>query len=344
VPAHNEAEQIGATVRSILSQTYPVTRLIVIADNCTDSTAEIAAAHGAEVHRTVDNRHKKAGALNRGFELLRPGEVDYVMQMDADTELIPEFIERCLPALTSPRVGGVCARFIPKPGLGDTWFQRLLVKLQRIEYLRYDGMLSRHRDPSVLSGTASIYAYDALAQVAALYRCPDPRPWNQHSLVEDYRLTLDIKHLGYRAIVPPGARVYTDVPTTFRALWRQRIRWSGGTLAELEKHGWCRYTRRELLTFLLMATSVFGRLISIFLLATVAFVIHGTFEWPLYWLIPIAATLVDRVQTIWRHEDGRWDDIALSVLLIPEEVYALIRESYTTTAVCLGAARRLRSW
>ena len=64
---------------------------MVVADNCTDRTEDVARAGGAEVFRTVDNTHKKAGALNQVLAGLLPGldDDDLVLVMDADSLLDP---------------------------------------------------------------------------------------------------------------------------------------------------------------------------------------------------------------------------------------------------------------
>jgi cellulose synthase/poly-beta-1,6-N-acetylglucosamine synthase-like glycosyltransferase len=67
VPAHNEAGQIEATLAGLRAQTLPPDRIIVIADNCSDNTADLARAEGAEVYETQDNEHKKAGGLNQAW-------------------------------------------------------------------------------------------------------------------------------------------------------------------------------------------------------------------------------------------------------------------------------------
>ncbi len=67
VPAHNEAGQIEATLAGLRAQTLPPDRTIVIADNCSDNTADLARAAGAEVYETQDNQHKKAGGLNQAW-------------------------------------------------------------------------------------------------------------------------------------------------------------------------------------------------------------------------------------------------------------------------------------
>src|ERR1700722_9429617 len=63
LPAHNEAGTIVSTIWSLQTQTRPPDRIIVVCDNCTDETADLATLTGAEVMFSVGNTHKKAGAL-----------------------------------------------------------------------------------------------------------------------------------------------------------------------------------------------------------------------------------------------------------------------------------------
>ncbi|MGY1831472.1 glycosyltransferase family 2 protein [Geodermatophilus sp. SYSU D01180] len=69
VPAHDEADQIAATLDGLRRQTLPPARVVVVADNCSDETVAIARAAGAEVFETVGNTDKKAGALNQAWSL-----------------------------------------------------------------------------------------------------------------------------------------------------------------------------------------------------------------------------------------------------------------------------------
>ncbi len=98
VPAHNEAATIAATLESLWSQTRPPDRVVVVADNCSDDTAEIARANNADVFTTVANSDKKAGALNQALAELFRGisERDVVMVMDADSVIVPEFLETAI--------------------------------------------------------------------------------------------------------------------------------------------------------------------------------------------------------------------------------------------------------
>jgi glycosyltransferase involved in cell wall biosynthesis len=76
IPAHNEAASLPLTLASLLVQSQPPRRIIVVADNCTDATADVARAAGVEVLETVGNSQKKAGALNQALKRLLPGQGD----------------------------------------------------------------------------------------------------------------------------------------------------------------------------------------------------------------------------------------------------------------------------
>jgi glycosyltransferase involved in cell wall biosynthesis len=95
IPAHNEEDQVADAIAGLRAQTRPVDKIIVVSDNSTDATEEVAARAGAEVYRTQGNMHKKAGALNQALrEYLRnAGDEDQVLIQDADTVLVPRFVE-----------------------------------------------------------------------------------------------------------------------------------------------------------------------------------------------------------------------------------------------------------
>src|SRR6266446_1145420 len=88
VPAHNEEAIIARTVGSIVAQLPPNGRLLVVADNCTDSTAQIASQAGAEVTLRRDaNRIGKGYALDQGVRMLRADPPQVVIFVDADCEV-----------------------------------------------------------------------------------------------------------------------------------------------------------------------------------------------------------------------------------------------------------------
>ncbi len=91
MPAHNEELIIETSLASLWNQTRRPDRVLVVADNCTDATVDIAQASGAEVFATVGNVEKKAGALNQILARLLPqiDVHDVIMVMDADSVITP---------------------------------------------------------------------------------------------------------------------------------------------------------------------------------------------------------------------------------------------------------------
>src|SRR5262249_39701497 len=105
VPAHNEAAAIDATIASLRRQTRPPDRIIVVADNCSDATDDLSLLHGAEVVTTYGNTARKAGALNQALHRILPGlwPGDFVLAMDADSQLTTDWIRCAAEALTRDR-------------------------------------------------------------------------------------------------------------------------------------------------------------------------------------------------------------------------------------------------
>jgi cellulose synthase/poly-beta-1,6-N-acetylglucosamine synthase-like glycosyltransferase len=138
IPARNEAHQIEDAIRSLHEQTLPPDVILVLADNCTDGTAVIAREAGAHIYETVDNTHKKAGALNQALDLLLPElrADDSVLVMDADSMLAPGFVSEARRRLKDG-VGGVGGVFTGRAGGG------FVGMLQRNEYARYARATSR---------------------------------------------------------------------------------------------------------------------------------------------------------------------------------------------------------
>ncbi|MGA0980565.1 MAG: glycosyltransferase family 2 protein, partial [Candidatus Nanopelagicales bacterium] len=155
VPAHNEEQALPITLGALAAQTRKPDRVIVVADNCTDRTPQIAREMGYEAFETVDNQHKKGGALNQVLTALLPtaGPRDVVLVMDADTSLGPEFIEAAAGRLEAdPELAAVGGLFYGEDGGG------ILGQFQRNEYTRYSMQIRQRRGRVfVLTGTATMF-------------------------------------------------------------------------------------------------------------------------------------------------------------------------------------------
>jgi cellulose synthase/poly-beta-1,6-N-acetylglucosamine synthase-like glycosyltransferase len=212
VPAHDEEAQIEAAIDSLRGQVSPPDLIVVCADNCTDRTAELAEAAGAIVFETVDNPHKKAGALNQVLELLLPLLIDEdaVLVMDADSILAPAFVSTAKRHLRDG-VGGVGGVFTGRAGGG------FVGMLQRNEYARYARDVARLKGKVlVLTGTATLFSAKTLRHVAwaraeGLLPGDTAHVYDTSVLTEDNELTLALLHLGYRVISPKECRLTTEV-------------------------------------------------------------------------------------------------------------------------------------
>ena len=237
IPAHNEAGSIRETIESVLNQSLLPTLIVVVADNCTDATAEIAEKAGAFVFTTNGNKDKKAGALNQALSdiLELMSDQDAVLIMDADTTLSPTFLEVASKQLTG-NVGGVGGAFIGRPS------KSVIGWLQRMEFYRYLRQIKRYGNRAfVLSGTGTLFSVKALREVKAARNgitLPNGASYyDTASLTEDNEITLALLTLNWRCLSPPEMQTTTDVMETIRALWKQRERWSLGALWNLRNYG-----------------------------------------------------------------------------------------------------------
>lgn len=321
VPAHNEEAGIAATLRSLQEHDDPPDRIIVVPDNCTDRTEELARAAGVEVVASVGNTKKKAGALNQVLALILPdlGENDVVMVMDADTVLDRGYLAAARQRMTDDRalmaVGGL---FYGEDGRG------LLGQLQRNEYTRYSREVARRRGRVfVLTGTASVFRPRALRTVAECRGSSIPgnhgEVYDTEALTEDNELTIALKQLGALMISPRDCRVVTEVMPTWRALWTQRLRWQRGALENLGAYGVTPQTSRYWAQQLGIGYGVIA-LTGYAVLFLVMAVSLDNWVWFPFWVGLGLLFMLERLVAVW---DSDWRAKLLAVLLIPELVYAM---------------------
>lgn len=345
VPAHNEGEQIVDTLDSLLAQDRPADLIVVVSDNSSDNTVALASAFAFRpdvvVMETIGNEHRKSGALNQAWEQ-HAQDADYVFTMDADTILSPDFFAKAVDLMDDDdELGGACAC----PMLKDTpeglsGWQDMLWRMGKIDFGGYMRMLCRWKfKPEVLFGYATIFRQSALRQIAD----EQGVPWAVDSIVEDYKATLDLRRIGWRLSIIPGAMAYTDVPTTLRELWVQRLRWAGGTWQELARAGWQPYTRRVWLTCLGSVGATVLRMLAITAWILV-FSLGMEIAWSPIWLIPIAIGVADRLDITRYTAKADWRDRVLVSAFVPLELMAVVREAWTIWSAGIVASKRHLSW
>jgi cellulose synthase/poly-beta-1,6-N-acetylglucosamine synthase-like glycosyltransferase len=342
VPAHNEEVSLPATLASLYDQTRPPERVIVVADNCTDATVALAEAAGAEVVETVDNTHKKAGALNQVLAQLLPGlgDNDLVMVMDADTRLSVGFLSAAVRRFTDDRalmaVGGL---FRGEPGHG------VIGQLQRNEYIRYEREVRRRRGRVfVLTGTASLFRSRALRTVADSRGHSIPgthgRVYDTAALTEDNELTIAIKSLGGLMVSPRECTVVTELMPSGRTLWGQRLRWQRGALENLGAYGMTRQTFRYWAQQMGIGYGVIA-LSSFMLMMLLMALALDHWVWFPFWLGLGAVFMAERIVTAW---PAGWRGRLLAIPLLPELLYDLFLDAVYVKGVVDISLGRTATW
>lgn len=215
IPARNEESVIKRTVLECLKQTYQKIEVIVVCHNCSDRTYEEAKVNDPRV-KAFDLQTKEAGkgiALNFGVE---NSSGNYIMVLDSDGLLTPDFLEKALP-LFDENYCAVQGRYIPS-NRSFNFVTRMLAlegDLWSTPFMTIRTCIGR-RCP--LGGTGYIVRKDILAKVGMF----------ANHLVDDYELTSRLLKKGYKIAFAPLSINYDEKPPTLDFMLRQRARWAKG--------------------------------------------------------------------------------------------------------------------
>lgn len=343
IPTCNEPE-IAATIRSVWEQSLPPDYVVVVVNNCTDDTEDRARAAGATVIRKDHNSGKKAGALNFGYSYIRRElrDVEYVVQMDADTVLEHHFIERTYDVMRTPKnwnVGALSSAFIAKDGLPKNWRQAIMMWPQAAEYMRYQDSAIRS-DVSCISGTGNMLRVEALDELKA----KRGKVWRTDTLVEDFELTLALAAGDWECRKSKKFIVYTDLMPSVRALWRQRLRWQRGTIDELRRYGWTGFTRwdwaKQIIHGLLMLLHIGGLGFCVY---SIVRALLGQHDLRFSTAIGVCLGAIALKQAYHLREMG-WRSVLVALTIVPEELYNMLRHGWWLRGLWLSLRRKDQSW
>jgi cellulose synthase/poly-beta-1,6-N-acetylglucosamine synthase-like glycosyltransferase/peptidoglycan/xylan/chitin deacetylase (PgdA/CDA1 family) len=223
VPAFNESVSIERTVRAVAASDYPGFEVIVVDDGSTDGTGDLVEQLGLVNVRVLRQSNAgKATALNRGIAAARN---DVIVTVDADTIFEPETLHRLVQPFADPLVGAVSGN----TKVGNR--RRLLGRWQHIEYVMGFNLDRRLYDvlqcmPTV-PGAVGAFRRQALIDAGGI---------SAATLAEDTDATIAVGRAGWRVVYADSARAWTEAPASLAALWRQRYRWSYGTMQAVWKH------------------------------------------------------------------------------------------------------------
>lgn len=233
ISARNESDVIGQLVRSIKSQNYPQELLdvFVIADNCTDNTAEVARQAGAIVHERFDHQQVGKGyALDWMFQIIQTeyqdaGYEGYLI-FDADNLLDPNYVAEMNKVFDNGY--RIITSYRNSKNYDSNWISAgySLWFLREAKFLNNARM--HLKTSCAISGTGFLVS-------AAVIR--ENGGWIHHLLTEDIEFTVDAVIHGEKIGYCPDAIIYDEQPTHFHQSYTQRLRWAKGFYQVFAKYG-----------------------------------------------------------------------------------------------------------
>ena len=229
IPAHNEEMVVANLIESLKNQTYDknLYDIYVIADNCTDKTAEVARKAGAIVYERFDNAHKTKGYALQWFlkqKIAENADYDAFFVFDADNIVDKNFIKNMNKKLCQGEEVVQGYRDIKNPT--DNWitagYALFYWTMHRMYHLaRYNIGLS-----PLLNGTGFMVKFDVVK----------PNGWETQTLTEDIEFSLKQIIQGRKLGWATDAIVYDEQPVGFKQSWSQRSRWTIGHIQCLQEY------------------------------------------------------------------------------------------------------------
>ena len=220
IPAHDEENVIGATVRRLRSLDYPenLYSIHVVADYCSDRTAEVARQAEAVVHeRNEGPRTGKGAALSWLFrKVLAEFPADGVVVFDADTRVDSQFLREMDARLSQGDRAIQGQHIISNPHMG--WFPALTWAMFLVDN-RFQNLGRSNLGWSAKNmGDSICFRADVLRELG----------WGE-GLTEDYQFRQKLLLHGIRIVYEPAAKGYGEAPLTWLQARAQRARWLRGT-------------------------------------------------------------------------------------------------------------------
>jgi 1,2-diacylglycerol 3-beta-glucosyltransferase len=228
IPAHNEQAVIHRGLQTLQLLDYPADlfEVHVVADNCSDDTADIVRRHGFTAHERVDAEHPGKGpALNWLFDRLDAAgdDFDAVVVVDADTSVHPDFLKAMDTALQAGHRAAQGYYGVLEPSASTS------------ASIRYAALACRHHlrpaGRQRLGGSVGLYGNGMMfsRDLMQSFR------WTGH-LTEDMELQNELLLAGIKVAYVPGAAIAAEMPNTVAAATGQNERWERGRIEMAQRY------------------------------------------------------------------------------------------------------------
>ena len=232
IAARNEENVISGLLDSLRAQTYDMSlvTVFVAADNCTDSTAAIACAHGAVVYERFNQLNVGKGyALDFLLQHIGadyPAGFDGYFVFDADNILAPDYIERMNEMFSNGHE--IVTSYRNSKNFGGNWISAgyALWFLRESRYL--NGARTRLGSSAAVGGTGFLFSQRILNE---------SHGWRFYLLTEDIEFSVYHILRGEKIAICESAVLYDEQPTDFRQSCRQRLRWAKGYVQVFLRYG-----------------------------------------------------------------------------------------------------------
>ena len=232
IAARNEENVIAGLLDSLAAQTYDMSlvTVFVAADNCTDSTAAIARAHGAVVYERFNHVNVGKGyALDFLLQHIGadyPEGFDGYFVFDADNILSPDYLERMNESFSAGNE--IVTSYRNSKNFGDNWISAgyALWFLRESRYL--NGARNRLGSSAAVGGTGFLFSQRIL---------DESHGWRFYLLTEDIEFSIHHILRGEKIAICEDAVLYDEQPTSFRQSVRQRLRWAKGYIQVFRRYG-----------------------------------------------------------------------------------------------------------
>ena len=227
IPAHNESEGIAGTLHSLKALDYPglLYEAVVVADNCTDNTAETVRAEGFRcVERNDPSKRGKGHALEYAIRGLMREEFDAFAVVDADSTVSGNFLHVMNARLLSGHKAVQAYYGMNNPDASPLAYLFCIGNI--LENKLFYAAKSKLGLPVNLRGNGMCFSRELLIE----------NPWDAYSIAEDVEYGLKLIRRGIRIPFEEEAQVLARQPETIKQAGNQRIRWASGNMGASKAH------------------------------------------------------------------------------------------------------------